>query len=287
MATLTLLYNNYADTGTFSGGSWQPALPLTNMQTSDVQRVARSINAMSGSTTFDIDLGLPRTVDGIAFGPINLSPGATWQARFYSDSAHTALVHNTGIQQSVGDVINWADSGEWFEWEDPRFWLGIIGDIDQLPFYAYYVAPNQFLAQYVRVNISDSDNASGYVQIGRVLVTQAYRPSFNYDEDNEITVEPLVDVVESLGGRRSYWERGVRRRARYSFPNLTEDELFGDVLSVALRASTSRQVFVVPDPADEQTGTRRSFLATMARSPSIRQLLIDRGTTAFEFEEVL
>jgi hypothetical protein len=290
MARLVLLYNNFADAGSLSGGSWLSAFPLINMLHPDIQRVARSSGALTTATIFTLNIGKPCSIDGVVIGPVNLSPGATWRARFYSDAALTVLVYDTGLVANTGSVVNWADANDWLEWEDPGFWLGLCGasaDIDHLPFYGYHVAASSFQAQYVKFEISDVANADGYIQIGRLMVSQAYRPTINYAEDSEMTTVPLVDVVESLGGRRSYWERGIRRTARYNFPMLTEEEVLDDVLSVALRASTSRQVFVVPDRDDLTTGTRRSFLATLTRAPAIRQLLVELGTTAFELEEVL
>lgn len=287
-SALTLLYNNFADRGSLSGGSWLTALPLNNVLTNDVQQVARSIDAQFTSTVIWADLGLPSSIDGIMFGPVNLSPGAQWQAKFYSDAAHTVLLHDTGLQTAIGDVIDWADENEWFEWEDPRFWFGIANEQDALPFYAYHICTATVQAQYIVIEIFDSGNGDGYIEIGRLMIAQAFRPPLerNYDENNQITVVPLTDMVEALGGRRSYWERGVRRKATYAFPHLLETEIFNDVFSVMLRSGISRHVFVVPDSEDTTTGGRRSFLATFSTVPAIRQLLVEFGSTAFDLEEV-
>lgn len=287
MARLIILYENFADSGIISGGSWLSALPLTNLQDNDVQRVARSTNATAASTKFTANLGRERAVDGIAFGPHNMSPGSTWRARAYSDAALTTLVYDTGVQTIIGDVIDWSSSVNWLEWEDPGFWYGLLETLDELPQFAFHIAAQAQNAQYWLIEVFDTANADGSIDIGRLMIGKAFRPSINYGEDNALSLIPLTDMEESLGGLRTYWERGQRRAYRCAFGWLDEDEIFGDVFRMMLRAGISRQVFVVPDPDDAEFGSRRSFLATFKQLNPIQQLLIARGTTAVDLEEVL
>jgi hypothetical protein len=290
MASLVILYDNYADAGIFASGygSWLSALPLANMQDPDIQKVARSTDAQSSSTRFRIDLGSNRSVDGLAFGPANLSPSATWELKGFSDSAYSVLVYGSGTQTVPGAVIDWTNTAAWLEWEDSGFWYGLPEALDELPQYLFHIKPTTpAVAQYWQLEVFDSGNADGFVQIGRLLIARAFRPSVNYSEDNSLVVDPITDVEESQGGLRSYWERGVRRKASFALPFLTESEIFGDVFRMVLRAGISRHVFVVPDPGDTNTGNRRSFLATLSKAPDLRQLLVQRGSTAIVAEEVL
>lgn len=284
MGKLVVLYDIFSDSGILAGGSW--ALPLTNMQDPDIQRVARSTNAANASTLFTVNLGRIQAVDGIAFGPVNMSPGSTWRWRGYSDPAYSVLVYDSGVQSVFGEVIDWTDVNDWLEWEDPDFWYGLASQLDELAQYLFHVAPTAKFAQYWKLEMFDAANADGYIEIGRLMIARAFRPSKNY-LDNSITPQPLTDVEESLGGLRGYWERGIRRTASYAFPSLSEAEVLGDSFRLVLRAGISRHVFVVPDPEDVITGNRRSFLATLARVPELKQLLVARGSIACDFEEVL
>lgn len=293
MGNPVFIFENFADTGILSGGSWETTLPLDNMQDPDIQVVARSTDATLTSTKFSIDLGREQPVGGLAFGPTNMSPGSTWIARAYSDAAMTAQVYSTGTQQVTGEVIDWTDTNDWLEWENPGFWLGIddFASFTELPQFNYHVVAVADLAlttaQYWRLELSDTANADGHVDIGRLMIGRQYLPSYGYSVDNNFSIDPLVDVEESLGGLRSYWERGYRRSLRLTFPVLTDDELFDSVFRMMLRSGLSRQIFVVPDPSDASFGVRRSFLATFKTIPAIQQALMERGTTAMDFEEVL
>lgn len=285
MALPVFLYDNFADQAILAGGSWQ--LPLENMQDPDIEKVARSTNATNAATMFTVDLGRLSQVDGIAFGPIRLSPGATWQLTAYDVNDYVTPVFTTGVQTILGSVIDWTDPNAWFEWEDPSFWYGTDSDFDALPQFPYFVFDDTEQHQYWKLEIFDAANPDGFIQIGRLLLARAFKPAIGYDANNSLVFDPITDMVEALGGKRSFWERNLRRKATYSFPALTNSEIFGDVLRMQLKSGIGRHVFVVPDPADDEFGTRRSFLATFAKAPAIRQMTAPDGTTSFDFEEVL
>jgi len=290
MADVVLLYEIFSDQAILSGGSWQ--LPLSNLQTADIAQVARSTNAANSSTIINFNLGSIQPIGGVAFGPANLSPGATWRLRLYSNAAMTVLTYDSGLLTVTGEVINWADPNQWLDWENPGFWNGVADylSFNELPQFNYHIIPvaSAGLAtqQYGKIEIFDTGNANGYAEIGRLAVARAFRPTHNYD-GNELTIIPLVDVEESLGGKRDYWERGLRRSFRMTWPRLPQSELFDQVLRLMIRSSISKHVFVVPDPDDTSYGKRRSFLATMSKIPAIQQLVLDEGTTGVDLEEVL
>lgn len=73
MANITLAWQNRTDEGTLSGGSWLSTLPLTNLQDRTVQKVARSSNALTESTQFDIDLSQARSIGALALVVHNIS----------------------------------------------------------------------------------------------------------------------------------------------------------------------------------------------------------------------
>ncbi len=289
MSSFVCLYENFADRGIFVSGFGSWTLPLTNLQTADINQVARSSDALNASTKFKINLGSVAPVDGVAFGPCNLSPGATWRWRGYSDAAYTSLIYDSGIQTTSGAIIDWTDPANWLEWEDAGFWLGIsdFAQFSELPQFFYHIAPEAQSLQYWQLEIFDTTNPDGFVEIGRLVIARAFRPTNNYSEGNATGLIALTDVEESLGGLRSYFERGLRRTFQATFPRLPESELFDDVFRLMLRAGISKQVFIVPDPADDEFGGRRSFLATLKQPPIIQQLLLADGSTALEFEEVL
>ena len=284
-----VLFENDADTATLSGGSYRSTLPRTNMQTADIRTVARTTDAANASTMVKVDLGAIKQIDGVALGPINASPGATYRVRSYSDSSFSTLKYDSGTRTLPGTVVTSTD----LEWEDSGFWYGLNTEtlLPELPVFLIEIIPAASLTlaqqQFWKIEIFDSANASGYLDIGRLFMGRAFRPAINYDEDNGFGLSALTDMVESLGGKRTYFERGIRRTLRLSFKYLTETEAFGDAFRMAVKARDSRQIFIVPDYGDTTYLQERSFLATFKTIPSIQQLLVSRGATAIDAEEVL
>lgn len=283
-----ILYRAWSDGAVLSGGSYQ--LPLTNAQDPDIGIVARSTNAAAASTKFVADLGVATAVvGGIVLGPINSSPASSYRIRGYSNAALTVQVYDSGTKAVAGSSIDWASTLNWLEWEDPGFWLGDnSSDVaDGTPLYLIEIPPADVTAQYWLVELFDTANADGYVEFGRLLIARAYRLTHNYSEDdNRLGFNFATDKQDTLGLLTNYWERGLQRTWRMTLPVVDDAELFGTVFDVAIRSGISRQVFIVPEPADTTNYRKRCFLATFQEAPSIAQREIDIGSTAFDFIEV-
>lgn len=73
MANIFLAWQNRADEGILSGGSWNAALPLINLQNRQVQKVGRTTNAALASTQFDLDLQSPKQIGAVALVVHNIS----------------------------------------------------------------------------------------------------------------------------------------------------------------------------------------------------------------------
>lgn len=294
MSNAVVIYDNFADDAVLSGGSYLASLPLSNLQNEDIQLVARSTDALNASTKFSVDFGSVRPIGGIVLGPTNLSPGATWRVRSFAEAAHSTVMYDSGVQTVSGSTIDWSDTNDWLEWEDPGFWYGIPDSfsLNDLPSYIAEIVDSadaaDALAQYWLVETFDAGNADGHVDFGRLLFGRVFRPTFNYGTDNSFNVSPLnTTPIESLGGRRFFWDRGQRRVLHLSFPMLSNDELFDDVFRIQNVVSNNQQVFISPDPADTTNFDKRSFLATLSNPPPIVQALADVGSTVIEAEEVL
>jgi hypothetical protein len=293
MGSCVIIYDNFSDAAVISGGSFLAALPRANMQDEDIQKVARTTDTANASTAFSIDFGSVRPIGGIVVGPTNISPGASWRARSYADAAMLTVQYDSGIRTVSGTTIDWGDTGAWLQWEDPGFWYGIPDSFDLtiVPTYLAEIVSVENVsfanAQYWTVEVFDSANPDGYLQFGRLLIGRAFRPSLNYTPDNSFAPVPLTDMVESLGGKRTFWDRGQRRTQHLAFDMLSFQELMGDVFRIGNRIGISRQIFLVPDPDDATNFNKRSYLGTFKAAPPIVQALADIGSTVIDVEEVL
>lgn len=292
MASLIILYEDFIASGTVSGGDFEVELPVTNVQSQRLGVVARTVDATAASTQIDFDYGVERRTDVIVLGVPNASPGAQYRVRMYDDAARGDgdVTYDSGWKELPGVVIDSLD----LEWEDPGFWYGINTEtlLVEFPTWIMEVIPEASAAdarrRWGRIEVLDEANADGYLDFSRLMGGRAYKPPINYSEDNSFGLSELTDVSESLGGQRTYYERGLRRTLRLALPYGSGwDEAFGDIFRMMVKARTSRQVFVIPDYEDTEFLQERSFLATFKQVPAIQQLLVDRSSTLIDVEEVL
>ena len=73
MSNLFLGWPNRIDEAALSGGAWLSGLPLANLKERALSKVCRSVNASTGSTVIDLDLGRARSLRALALQNHNLS----------------------------------------------------------------------------------------------------------------------------------------------------------------------------------------------------------------------
>jgi hypothetical protein len=289
-----IVYQDYARNAVLGGGNFVSTLPRANLQTDDPRTVARTLSADADDTFITADLGAIRQIGGIVLGPTNASPGSSYRIRSYADAGMTVAKYDSGVKELSGAVVDWSDTNEWLEWEDPDFWLGLIpSDVEELPLYIVETIPaaqvGEGNAQWWKIELFDPGNAQGHIDIGRLVLGRVFRPVNNYEPgSNEFSFQWLTDVTESIGGLRTYWERGMRRSGRFSWPVVDESEAFDDWFRLGLRSGLSRQVFIIPEESD--TGEllrKRAFLATLTKSPPLVQINLDLASTSIDAEEVI
>lgn len=284
MANILFLYDCQSDKGVLSGGSWQPALPLTNLKSERLDRVARSVDLNPASTLIRIDLPAPHDMRALALGPSNLSTGYSRRIRAYSDSGRTDLVHDSGwgrgAPQAPFNSLNWTDAAFWdgvLPWDDEERGLWLI-----------YIPDAPVVAQYWTIEIDDSANAAGYVQFGRLFMGRHWQPSLNYTySNNGLSLQDNSVKASTLAGNQTTWRRVNPRLFQCAFDYLPDTELYREAYGFQRSIGFDGQVFVIPDPEDTEFIQRRAFLSRASRMDALSQAVLDHGSTGYEFREVL
>ena len=145
-------YANRIGSATISGGSWLAGAPASNVGTWALADTARSSDALSTSTKLRINHG--GAVTARVLVRHNLSSAATvrWMRGTTAGGSDVA---------DTGSVAAWAFT--------PRAYDGAVYDVPLLQ-------TEQTSAQYDEIEITDTGNAAGYVEIGRVFVGPAFDP---------------------------------------------------------------------------------------------------------------
>jgi hypothetical protein len=285
MSNVLICYRNRADECTLSGGSWSAGLPLDNLKNRDIRLMARSTDALAANTQFVAALAAQRPIRTVALIRSNCSLAATWRVRIYTDSGLTNLVHDSG---TVDVFPPWMYAFGYMDWEGPEFWDGrpAAEDIDDFSSDVIYPLPTAAVGQYVKVEITDTANAAGYLEVGRLFLSDGWQPTWNMAEGASIAHDDLSAVTQSPAGKEFFTEREVRRVVRLQMPHLTEYE-GARVFDLQRIAKTINEVLVVWDPDDLADVKRRGFMGRMRQLSPIEYPFYETNSTAYEIQEIL
>jgi hypothetical protein len=295
VGTFTLFHDNAIDTAALAGGSWDATLSLEQLRNSRPKLKAQSTDAQTTSTQFTMALSAPRTLSGIQLISTNITESGAYKISWYSDSGFTTLIDTTGFV-NVGESIDWGDTNNWLEWEDPDFWLGAVPFIDPdnagLDIRVRFANP--ITAQYIKVEIDDTTSMHGFVAIGHVYVGTAFVPEWNFaPEANSFGRTSRTSMRESVHGTRYYSRRASQKRAVIAWPILPSEDVLDEIDQIVLIHDINKPVYVDRDPENAGTsGAMTAFLATLEQLPdyALANNFIDDDISAsvgFEFTQVL
>jgi hypothetical protein len=269
VANVTIAYRNWADDGTFSSGSWAASLPLTNFQDQQPTKKARSSDATTASTKFDIDLGSAKVTALVAMIHHNCSQSATWRVRISNDNTFATSLSDSGWvdvwpDAEVFGALMWGE----FNWNGK---LDATEAADFGPIGYYYLGSSPVIGRYIRVEVSDTANADGYVEAGRVMVSPIFQPAKNlaygwsmeFIDDSKKTIsrggQSYVDVIQK------------RRRLTIPLHSLTEAEAMAQGNNLVRIKGRSGDLLAVIDIEDETNRLRQSLYGLFAEMPAITQ----------------
>lgn len=256
-------------TPTFSNGTWSSALPLTNLQYRTPSKVARSSAATTASAKLDCDLLTTRAIGVVALVNHNFSSAALVRVRGASDSGFAAVVYDSGW------VAGWPSgvTAEDLNGLRPAFWL----------------APSSTQsARYWRVEIDDTANTAGYLEIGRLIIAGRYESGQRPMTNAALGIEDGSSSHPTDSGAATIVDRRPSRRvAKFGFSDITESEAFASAWKMQRQLGTSGQVFFVWD-ADETTyAYEHAFLAVLRNLSALDWAQAAYLSAAYELVEEL
>lgn len=191
-------------------------------------RPRRLVESTTTSLTLDIDLGEARDVNLIAPLFTNAASDATWSVRFAADQNG---LDGAAYTVPLGTTLWASPSGEKYTRRHG---------------FAFFPTVN---ARWVRVALVGGTISGGRLRCGRLMISKALQPGWNYSLGSSQTRRPLIDENRSRSGQltRRVWQK--RRVLSLRFPELTEDELFGELEPIA-EVADERAILLIQEPAD-------------------------------------
>jgi hypothetical protein len=278
------LYGPKSDQAALSGGSWQTGLPLANLKSQQLYKVARSTNANPSSTKFFIDLGGVETFRAIVAGPTNLTNTYSYRIRSYTDNGFGTVVYDSDwIAPSTPIPFGTLPYGA------PYWWDGLVpwDDADRKGPWIIHILEEPTAGQCWGIEIDAPYTPDGYIEIGRLFMAGSLIPSFDYTyEGNAFGIDNNSLQASTLSGGLITWRRVNPRTFQCAFRYLPEDEVFRTVYPFLRDVGFDGEVFVIPDPDSEHI-QKRSFLATIRQNDGIQQSTPLRGDFGFQVREII
>lgn len=286
MSNCLLSFPNRADDCTLSGGSWSGTLPLNNLKTRPLKQVARSTSAATVNTQFTAALATDRAIGVVLIKNHNFSLAATYRVQIATDAGFTAVVYDSGTLSVFADGVLAYGT---VPWEDTRFWAGGLS-AEELAYYPSELKvfpPMPVWGRYIKVEITDTTNAAGYVQIGRLFVGDGLMPAVNMSYGASIGNQSRTQVVEALDGAEFFDRRAPYRVVQISLDWLATTEL-ASALDMQRQLDVHGEVLFVWDK-DDPPGLmlRRSFLGRVRQLSAIENPLYELHSLPIEIKELL
>jgi hypothetical protein len=285
MANVLLATGNLADAAILSGGSWLTALPLANLQGRQLGDVARSTDTLNASTKLDVDLTGARIIRTFAIANHSISLNGRYRLRFGDDPAFSLSTYDSGWQDVWPTIYPFGS----LAWGDPAWWGGKISAEDAASYTAtlIVVMPDSYSGRYLRLEIDDTGNTAGYVDLGRLFVADAWQPARNMVYGASIGFIDRTGVQEALSGAEYFTERRNPRTAKIDFTGMSQDEAMGSAYELQRVAGTSREVLFIFDPDDTIHAIRRRWLGRLRSLNALENPGPNRWRTPFEIKELL
>jgi hypothetical protein len=281
-------YPNRIDAGTLSNGSWTAGLPRANIQDRRLGQVARTSNAALASTVVDIDLGSDKSIRSVAAINHNFSLAAKYRLRGSAVSNFATTVYDSG--STLLDVWPVVYPAAALDWEDDNWWSGKY-TAEQISGYTtalVVILSRNIIARYWRLEIDDTTNAAGYLQLGRIFIGPVWQPTINMNASGaSLGWETKTEVQESLSGAEYFQRRTPFRVQRFALNAMTADEGLANAFEIQRRAGIDKEILFIHDPSDTVHALRRRFLARLRQLTPIEYPYFDRSKTAFEVKELL
>lgn len=284
MESVVIGYQNRIDEATLSGGSWQA--PLVNIQNRRLQAKARSADTTLNNTKFDISLPEGRVIGLVALCAHNFSVDAAVKI-----TIGTTLGANDILDSGWQEVWPAMYSTLALDWEDPNYWTGTLEEEvrAEYPSNFIYILPYKCNASFLRVEVDDTTNSSGYVELGRVFVGKAAKQSKNVAYGAALGWRDDSRIGRNRLGSKNYEEVTKYRIASFTYDSADRTEALESLFELQRISGTTREVIFVGSDFDYDKGqlVRLAFLGTFNKLDAIQWASLGVHRVGFEIEESL
>jgi hypothetical protein len=261
---------------TIGGGSWLAAAPASNVATEQATETARSTNALTSSTKITFDLGQTRVLRGFAMGHTNIDADGSWRILLGTSSGGSQVL-----------ATAWTDC-----WHlDHRTALAALGlepnsssvptDEDIIMFLdAYYTA------RYITLEIDNTTNADGFIEIGTFFAGGALIPGENASYGLRRLRKSQSTVSRSDSGSQWRYRRARMKGEQFSLEWLTPTE--GVYVDEMMRQIDTTDVCLyIADRGDPVATQRYGFIGLLRELSDIEYPRVNTNSVALALDRLV
>lgn len=277
-------YSNQIDSATLTGGSWTTGLPLNSLKTRILGQLARTTTSANASSTFNIDFATPKNIQVVSLVNHNISLDGQIRIRGSNDNWAT-----TSYDSGVVDVWPAVYTFGTLEWEEDAWWSGKY-TADEITGYTtniVHIVPVLAILRYWQIDILDSTNIAGYLQLGRVFMGQTWTPTRDVEVGLSLGWETSTTVQKALSGTKYFQHRTPYRVTKFSLSTIDLDEALIKAFEIDRRMGIDGEVIWVQSTTDTVHALRRRFLGTIREMSAIEFPYSQYGSKSYTIEESL
>jgi len=169
MTTLRIIYDNAADRGVITASSTAGSLAASNLKIDRKSKIWRSVGT---SATLTCAWPTLEVISGVVMPFCNLSGTATIQVRVYDVTSGGSPIFISPVTLAAPIV----PLGYWAWGQQP---LGVNAFSYGYTIYARLWFGKMLLAKRVEIDIVDTSNTSGYIDVSRLVVGNHWSPRYN------------------------------------------------------------------------------------------------------------
>jgi hypothetical protein len=233
---VALLHTNLVPAAMLSGGGWVSGLPLANLKTSELAARARSTSASTTHTKVLMDHGSPVAASVLWLPAHNIS--AAGQLRVLR-----------GTTSGASDVLTMSLASAWH----------ITPLVQSGEIYGAFVVMPRNTARYTTIEIDDTANPAGYVELGQALLGDVLTFRVGPSVGLQHGLRDLSTAAEAESG--AYWptERRKPRSVAMTLEALEEAEA-NTLQDVRVAIGTHGQCIYLPSLTDHAQLQRYGFV---------------------------
>lgn len=176
------------------------------------------------------------------------------------------------------------------EWDEDNFWLGTITQDQRTSYQSPFIhkLPEPDTARYWRVQVYDTANPDGYIQIGRLFMARGWTPAINYVYGAGLGYEDITPVERSLSGAEYFDIRPKFRVMRFTLDYIEDTDAYSFALDLERVAGISGEVLIIPDGGEDPA--RQSLISYLGRLRTLSPIRHAKPTAysvPFEVKELL